>query len=339
MNRHIFVITPYPMWPVTNGGARYVEYIISKLLRDGNVVTLFLPEPKEKRIHETIPGVKAVYYQSLHPYHHFVNFPLIQALYRECFENRPDGIVINYPFQFLMVHRIAKQFKIPVTVVAHNIEFLRFRSMKKYFLSIIIFFSEWFALRCSSHVWAITHRVREQITAIFHFESEVVSHIPDPNIFKVISESESRELKRSFFPDFKKIVLFFGNLQYSPNREAVHFLNDVIAKEVFERDKEIQFLIVGEGHPRKIYMQNVMTIGYVENIQEYIYAADVVAIPVYQGGGVNIKALEVIACGKPLFVSTFVADGLDEDLRRKVKICARDEFAGLILDFFRKTAG
>lgn len=51
--------------------------------------------------------------------------------------------------------------------------------------------------------------------------------------------------------------------------------------------------------------------GYVENLSEYIAAADLAVVPLLSGGGTKLKMLEYMACGKPIVSTIKAGEGLD----------------------------
>jgi glycosyltransferase involved in cell wall biosynthesis len=51
--------------------------------------------------------------------------------------------------------------------------------------------------------------------------------------------------------------------------------------------------------------------GYVENLPEYIAAADLAIVPLLRGGGTRIKILEYMACGKAIVSTVKGAEGLN----------------------------
>jgi glycosyltransferase involved in cell wall biosynthesis len=63
---------------------------------------------------------------------------------------------------------------------------------------------------------------------------------------------------------------------------------------------------------------NVTFTGYVENLPEYIAAADLAIVPLTKGGGTRIKILEYMACGKPVVSTCIGAEGLDVENGKEI---------------------
>jgi len=68
-------------------------------------------------------------------------------------------------------------------------------------------------------------------------------------------------------------------------------------------------MLVGE-HPPRFFHPNIIITGFVEDLPEYIAAADIAVVPLLGGGGTKIKVLEYMACGKAVISTQRGAEGL-----------------------------
>jgi len=76
--------------------------------------------------------------------------------------------------------------------------------------------------------------------------------------------------------------------------------------------------IFGSGKPPKeIDLKgnpDINYLGYVDNVEKYIRGADAILVPLKNSGGVKVRILESLACGKPVIASPEAKAGLPEDI-------------------------
>lgn len=105
----------------------------------------------------------------------------------------------------------------------------------------------------------------------------------------------------------KNRILFFGNMDYKPNQEAVKNIIDEIAPEVQKRLPEFEIHIAGPSsqafEKRANDVNNIKVVGLIDDIASYIRESRVVIVPVKSGSGTRLKIIEALACGT-LVVST-----------------------------------
>ena len=98
----------------------------------------------------------------------------------------------------------------------------------------------------------------------------------------------------------EKAVLFFGNLYYQPNAEALKIIYNEIVPRI---DGKIAYKIwiIGKGAPPDNIQKNrhprVMLLGEKPDVYPYILASDLIIVPLVSGGGTRIKIIESIAAG------------------------------------------
>jgi glycosyltransferase involved in cell wall biosynthesis len=109
-------------------------------------------------------------------------------------------------------------------------------------------------------------------------------------------------------------IIFVGNMDYSPNVDAViYFCNEVLPLLLQEND-QYHFYIVGI-HPRDevlaLASPSVTVTGMVDSVVPWYGKAGVCVVPLRAGGGTRLKILESIALGCPVVSTTVGAEGLD----------------------------
>lgn len=101
-------------------------------------------------------------------------------------------------------------------------------------------------------------------------------------------------------------VIFVGRMDYPPNRDAALAINERIAP----RCPGVTFLLVGLNPPPLAPAANVRLIGPVEQVDEYLCAADLSIVPIGVGSGTRIKILDAWAAGLPVLSTSAGASGL-----------------------------
>lgn len=107
------------------------------------------------------------------------------------------------------------------------------------------------------------------------------------------------------------IVLFFGNMAYKPNQDAINIICEKIAPTIENIRNDISFHIVGPNGKQMpdIENSNVKIIGFVDSISDYIQKSDVVICPLLEGSGTRFKIIESLASGKPVISTAKGAEG------------------------------
>lgn len=137
---------------------------------------------------------------------------------------------------------------------------------------------------------------------------EVIPNGVDTKSFK--KSTEQNEARRRFGLSGCQVVVFVGNLEYLPNREAIQLLSSEIAPKVFEVIKDVKFLVVGR-------LKNTMELprltftGFVDKINDILNVSDVAVAPLLQGSGTRLKILEYLSCAVPVVTTSIGVEGLN----------------------------
>jgi glycosyltransferase involved in cell wall biosynthesis len=108
-------------------------------------------------------------------------------------------------------------------------------------------------------------------------------------------------------------ILFFGNMNYEPNREAVEVIADHIAPHLAESDVDADIHVAGphcdQIRPAVAHSDTVTVVGLVDDLAEYIRNSAVVIVPLRTGSGTRLKIIESLACGTPVVSTPKGAEG------------------------------
>lgn len=102
---------------------------------------------------------------------------------------------------------------------------------------------------------------------------------------------------------------FHGLWSHLPNREAILALSNNIAPTVLAKCANVQFVVAGTGVPQNLG-DNLISLGYVEDLAQFIMAIDLAVVPIFSGCGLRMKLFDYFSRGVPVVSTTKGAEGL-----------------------------
>ncbi|HZC29604.1 MAG TPA: glycosyltransferase, partial [Gaiellaceae bacterium] len=115
-------------------------------------------------------------------------------------------------------------------------------------------------------------------------------------------------------PNPHPTLLFLANFGYAPNRDAVRWLLGEIFPAIRHAMPRVRLQLVGNAPPAGLARDGVVVTGRVPDVKPYVDAAHVVLCPLRVGGGVKVKMLEALSCGKAIVATPIGVQGLDPDV-------------------------
>jgi glycosyltransferase involved in cell wall biosynthesis len=116
----------------------------------------------------------------------------------------------------------------------------------------------------------------------------------------------------------KKMILFAGSFDYSPNREALRVITDEIIPRLKEQGFPFRLAIAGTMDEAQRHLLNlertVVATGFVDCIEPFFRGADVFINPVVHGSGIQTKNLDAIANGCNVVCTEFAGKGMPDFL-------------------------
>ncbi len=138
---------------------------------------------------------------------------------------------------------------------------------------------------------------------------------PGTNLAVVASGVDIETLAKVPPPPNDPVVLFVGDLDYRPNRQAVDWLLQQVAPAVWENTPEARFVFVGPGDQPETRDAGgrVTFTGYVDDVAPHLAAARAIVAPLLSGGGIKLKVLEGMAAGRAVVTTPVGAEGIADD--------------------------
>jgi hypothetical protein len=117
----------------------------------------------------------------------------------------------------------------------------------------------------------------------------------------------------------EKMILFFSTLSYTPNYDAVNFIVDEVYPRLTQQGLAFKIIICGKGLPAGIAQkvantERIKYMGFVDDINLYIDAADIMLNPILSGGGVKTKAIDTLARNQRVVSTQNGALGIDANV-------------------------
>ena len=108
-------------------------------------------------------------------------------------------------------------------------------------------------------------------------------------------------------------MLFIGSFHHSPNEDAVHYFVKEILPLIRSELPGVQFLVVGSHMPPsilKLASQDVIVVGYVQDVTPVFDACRLSVAPLRYGAGVKGKVTQSLAWGVPVVATPIAAEGM-----------------------------
>jgi len=127
------------------------------------------------------------------------------------------------------------------------------------------------------------------------------------------------------------VVLMVGNFDYPPNRHAAREVARRIIPAVARSVPNVKFRFVGNGFPASLTHPNLEVAGFVDNLPAEYGRAAVVLVPVEMGGGLKIKAIEALACGRSVVSTAKGVEGIDHAEYELLRVGPLADFPAMII--------
>lgn len=101
-------------------------------------------------------------------------------------------------------------------------------------------------------------------------------------------------------------LVFSGNFNYYPNREAAEFFCNDIFKDIYKQFQDIRICFVGRNPSTtmidfsKKFPLNIIVTGEVDSVEEYLVQSKIYISPLLSGSGMKNKILQAMAAKLPI---------------------------------------
>jgi len=322
----IISIGLYNPLPIKSGVDSYITSLLNPIGKNHDILHYYFFDTKENKghyPHETNFKTKYLKTKSLKSLKE--KSKLIHLLRPELLLDKGSlkeiktDIAICDTFTFHAANYISKQNKCPLILIKHNIEWQYLKdSGSKLYLFLKIY--ENHIVKKADAIITISMNDYNYVSKyvnkekIFYLPSNVNTSIFNP-------EGPTHNFGRDKFN-----ILFYGSLDRPMNIDALKFIKkDLIP--LLEKEKlleKIRINIFGSGTPPKSLGidqdKNINYLGMVDDPGKYIRGADLIIVPVKNSGGMKIRLLETLFCGKPIIVTPEASDGLPKNFKSFISV-------------------
>ena len=228
-------------------------------------------------------------------------------------------LIIEHPYFGWLAWLLKKNLSLTWIVHSHNIEYMRSRSIGRWWWKALKWYEEWvykkadiiFFISEDDLTHAITHlKVDATKSHAITYGVEIDSIPSDIEI----SRTRIRQLHG--IGSEEKILLFNGALYHHSNYDALTVILEKINPVLLRNGIPYKIIVCGKGLPgsfddlKSYSNKNIIYAGFVDDIDVYFKAADIFLNPIISGGGVKTKAIEAIAMNCTVVSTEFGAMGL-----------------------------
>ena len=124
-------------------------------------------------------------------------------------------------------------------------------------------------------------------------------------------------------------IVFVGSLDWFPNVDGICWFCKKVFPFIKAKVPEAKLYIVGRNPPirvKKLENKNVVILGFVKDIREWLAKSNVSIVPLRIGSGIRIKILEALAMGIPVVSTSIGCEGI-EVINGKEILIANEEKA------------
>ena len=326
--KKVLNIVPYTYLPFFSGGQKLIAHFNEYL---GAKTVLHVAGTSDN-----VPSLVRNY--SFHPLLNrsrlrYVNLLLTFDFLRLIRKKSIDTVIIEHPYMGWLIPGLRLFSKVRIICHTHNVEAERFRSIGKPWWRILNFYEGW-VLRNCDYVFCITEADRDYMVEKMKVRKDHCVIVPYG-----INEQSSPSDKFSFKQEICKkhnlnpdipLLFFNGLLDYRPNLEALDVILEKIHPIIRSKGFKCNILIAGKRLPstyndlKDYNKENIFYAGFVDDINAYAKAADVLLNPVITGGGVKTKMIEALGMGTTVVSTHSGAVGVDPKIAGNKLLISED---------------
>lgn len=315
MNK-ILVIAPYSYLPYFSGGqkfiAKFLHYLGEK--KELTVVTVGRNDFSLAKGYATIPLLKE-------PFSRYYDLSLISKITNVIKEKNIDTVIWEHPYFAWLAFIIRRKTGVKTFFHTHNIEHQRFKSTGKWWWPVLKWYEKW-CFKKADGIFFITPEDKAFATGNWKIDPSKCIDLPFgvDNKEQPADRQECRQqvAAKHHISVEENILLFNGWLNYKPNLDALKAILNKI-NPILESAPSFRYklIICGKGIPAEMNElkdytgNNIIYAGFVEDIELYFKASDVLLNPVQSGGGIKTKMVEAIAFGTTVVSVKTGAAGMD----------------------------
>lgn len=285
----------------------------------------------DESLKKSLSSIKSIDYSSLGYF--IFSRKLYQAAYNLLQNKHFDFIFADFEKAGWYAYLLSRKFDIPYIYNSHNVEFLRYLDFAKknplrYAFVPYMYFLEKKACKNSLFTIAISEKDAKSFKKWISNEKIIVTPCTfDEKTFNPFYEQIKTE---------NPVVLMVGNYGNPGNRDGAYLIKERIIPNVIKKLPNVIFRCIGKNFPSDICHPNIEVMGFVDDLMSEYQKATIVIVPITIGGGIKIKTIEGLACGKFVISTPKGVEGIDTSDLENVKVIPIEQFSDCIINVISK---
>ncbi len=314
----VLSLVPYKILPARLGGEKGIA-LFSKYL--GEQVELLAVSTKNNEI------ALAENYSMLNILSNtrlrYANIFLYFTLRRLIREQNITHLLLEHPYYAWLGFLLRKTMKIRLVIHSHNIEYMRSRSIGRWWWKALRSYEKW-AYSIADLNFFISEDDMNHAISELNVKSKkaipVTYGIENSRLDDDIASAKNIIQEKHDIKANEKILLFNGALYHHTNYDAVTVITEYINPFLMKQSQQYKIIVCGKGLPesfnelRDFADKNIIYAGFVDDISIYFKAADIFLNPIQAGGGVKTKAIEALSYDCTVISTEIGALGLKREV-------------------------
>lgn len=325
----------YKVLPAQMGGQKGIAFFNEALAQYVHLECLCARTniAAEKLHYTVLPELPKTKFQFINPFVFKKIFNVIRRV-------KPTHLLIEHPYYGLAGILARRKFGIPFIIHEHNIEWLRFKTMKRPGWRLLKWF-EGLVLRRANLVLFKSETDRQLALTHHHLHPDKTGIVPYGTWLKEPPPEEEKRKNREWLcrtyqiPENHTLLLFNGTFDYLPNKQALNHITQYILPLLQEKGVRFTLVLCGKNLLPGFSEQNrqyaIVYAGLVPDTRPYYTGCDVFINPVLTGGGVKTKLVEAIAHNLTTISTQTGAAGIPvTQCGEKLVVCADNDWEAFV---------
>jgi polysaccharide biosynthesis protein PslH len=339
----ILSIVSYPFLPARVGGQKGIALFNKYFCRYHSLICV-TTKNNDPAAAEGYPVINLLSDSPLR----YVNFFYFFALRKLILKMKVSHVLLEHPYYGWLGILLKWFCGVKLIVHSHNLEGLRWKTLGKWWWTILWVYEK-YTHRSADYNFFIHEENRQY--AIDHFgldPSKCLTmtygiELKSPPGQDELNEAKGKVRLQFHIKDRETILFFNGAFNYSPNRDALVRIVEIIHPLLLRmKDFQYRILICGRDIPESFMNApptGIIMAGYVEDIGLICKGSDIFLNPITEGGGIKTKLVEALGYNLNAVSTISGASGISPEWCNGKLFLSEDEdwncFANLIAEAAR----